>query len=334
MEKPKVLVLGTGGTVSQRMGKDGVFRPADKPYIQKVPDLGELAEVIFEQLANIDSTNMTTEQRVQIAQRIFASHSKYDGFVVIHGTDTMADSASALSFMLQDLGKPIVFTGAQKSIHVPDSDAPHNIYRSVRAATSDIGEVCVCFGEYILRGNRAVKMHESRFNAFESPKVEPIGENGIELTLKKDRIQRYNGDPRLFTGFDTNVEIYHQGSGTSTKLFEQAIEDEDIHGIVVMGYGAGNVQSRLFSGIQKATEMGKPVLVVTSCILGATKMAIYEVGSEPLKAGAIPAGDMTLESSLQKMMYALGRSKECKGREKVGEVRRIIQKNYCREITE
>ena len=334
MKKPKVLVLGTGGTVSQKRGRDGVFRPADEPYIKKVRHLGKYAEVTFEQVANIDSTNMTTEQRARVATLIFQSYQDYDGFVVIHGTDTMADSAAALSLMLQDLGKPIVLTGAQISIFEPDTDAEHNIYRSVRAATSDVGEVCICFGEYLLRGNRSVKIHESGFNAFESPKIGPIGENGIELILKEHRIKRFNGDPRLFTEFDTHVEVYHQGSGTSTSIFERAVMDQEVHGMVIVGYGAGNVQSRLVPGIKKATELGKPAVVVTGCLVGAADMNVCEVGSEPIKAGAIPGGDMTLETSLQKLMYSLGRAREYEGKKKIEVVKSLLHRNYCGEISD
>lgn len=335
MVKPKVLLLHTGGTLSQKRGADGIFRPSPEDYLDKIDAVRDLADIKFERTANIDSTNMETSQRATLAERIHANHRLYDGFVVVHGTDTMADTAAALNYMVQNLGKPIVLTGAQKSIFEPGSDAPSNVYHAVKAATSDLGEVVIAFGDRVIRGNRAIKINEQGLNAFASPRVQPVAEIGIDLIPADHRIARYNGDPVLFTDFDTNVESYQQSSGTNTKIFEKYSRDKGIHGIIIGGYGAGNVQDRLIPHIQAATRLGKPVLVVTNCQLGAADMNIYEVGSAPLKAGAISAGDMHMESAVQKLMYALGRANKegYRGHDKLNFVKSLIHRDYARDIS-
>ena len=335
MTKLKVLMLQTGGTVGQKRDADGVFRPADEDYIDRVPAIRELADITVERTANIDSTNMDTSQRATLAQKIHQNSRMYDGFVIVHGTDTMADTAAALNYMIQNLGKPIILTGSQKSIFEPGTDAPNNLYYSVKAATTDLGEVVIAFGDKIIRGNRAIKISEQGLNAFSSPRVSPVAEVGIDIILADHRIKRYNGDPVLFTDFDTQIELYQQSSGTNTGIFENYVKDEGINGIVLGAYGAGNVQDRLVPHIEKATELGKPVLVVTNCQLGAADMNVYAVGSAPLKAGAISAGDMTMEAGIQKLMYAIGRAnKECLvGKDKIDFVKDLIHRPYAGDIT-
>jgi len=310
VDKPKVLMIHTGGTVSQKKGADGIYRPSDDPYEDRIPGLEDLAEVDFQRTGNIDSTNMDTSQRQMLAQLIYDNDLKYDGFVIVHGTDTMVDTAAALNYMIQTLGKPVVLTGSQKSIFEDVSDAPNNLHYAVKAATMDLGEIVISFGDKVVRGNRAFKESEQGINAFSSPRVEPVAEIGIDLMLNDHRISRYNGEVRLFTGFDTNIETYHQSSGTSTRIFEKYIGDEEVHGVVISAFGAGNVQDRLIPYIEEAEEEGMPVLVVTNCLLGAADMGIYAVGSAPLEAGAMSAGDMTMESAIQKLMYATGIANE------------------------
>lgn len=335
MSKPKVLLIHTGGTLSQERGGDGVFRPSEKNYLDLVERINDIADITFEKTANIDSSNMETKHRAMLAQKVYDNHLRYSGFVIVHGTDTMVDSAAAINYMLQGLGKPIVFTGSQKSIFEPGSDAQNNLYYAVKAATLDLGEVVIAFGDRIVRGNRSLKISEQGLNAFDSPRVSPVGEIGIDIILADHRISKYNGDPVVFTDFDTNIELYQQSSGTNTTIFKKYVDDKDIHGIVVGAYGAGNVQERLVPYIKEATQKGKPVLVVTSCILGAADMGIYETGAEPLKAGAISAGDLTTEAAIQKLMYAVGRANKSnyEEKEKLDFVQTLIQRDYAKDMT-
>ena len=247
----------------------------------------------------------------------------------------MADSAAALTYMIQGLDKPIVLTGAQKSIFGPGSDAPNNLFYAVKAATMDLGEVVIAFGDRIVRGSRAIKVNEQGHNAFDSPRIQPVAEIGLDIFLADHRIRRGNGDPRLFTGFDTGVETYHQSSGTDTRLFEGYINNKEVHGIVIGGYGAGSVQDKLISHIAKATKKSKPVLVVTNCLLGAADMNVYEVGVRPLEAGAISARDMTMEAAVQKLMFALGRAAHegYHGADKLNFVKTLIHRPYGVDIS-
>ncbi|MFA6072571.1 MAG: asparaginase [Candidatus Woesearchaeota archaeon] len=331
----KILLIQTGGTISQEKGPNGAFRPSEKNILEFVPSIYELATIETIKTANIDSTNMETSDRAMLANTIYKNHLKYDGFVITHGTDTMADTAAALNYMLQNLGKPIVLTGSQKSIFVPASDAQNNLYNAITTATMDIGEIVIAFGDKIVRGNRADKINERGLNAFDSPRIPPVGEIGIDILLKSHRIKRSNGDPILFTNFDTDIEFYQQASGTSTRIFEGYVKNNKIHGIVIGGYGAGNVQTRLIPYIKDATKKGKPVIVVTKSQLGAAEMGRYDVGSDALIAGAIPAGDLTTEAATQKLMYALGRANKDKyqGIERLEFIKTLIHRPYAKDMT-
>ncbi len=312
MAKPKILLLQAGGTIGQKKGSDGVYRPSDDDYLHKIPEIHDLADITIKKIVNIDSTNMETSHRVAIARAIYENNSKYDGFVVVHGTDTMVDSAAAFNYMIQDLGKPIVLTGAQKSIYEPGSDGPNNLYYAIKAATLDLGEIVIAFGDRIVRGNRAIKVSEHGLNAFDSPRMQPVGEIGIDIMLAEHRIRRHEGKPSLFIDFDTNIAFCQQSSGTAHDALGEMVAHPNVHGIVLGAYGAGNVQDRLLADLKNATKRGKPVLVATNCQLGAADMGLYSVGSAPLKAGAISAGDMTMECCVQKLMYALGKLRKNK----------------------
>lgn len=335
LPKKRIFMLQTGGTLGQEKDAQGIFRPSEKDYLTEVPRIHDLADIIVKRTVNIDSTNMDTENRAMLAEEIYANHLKYDGFVIVHGTDTMVDTAAALNYMIQNLGKPIILTGSQKSIFEAGSDAQNNLLYAVKAATMDIGEIGIAFGDKIVRGNRSIKMSEQGLNAFDSPRVQPIGEIGIDILLADHRVSKYNGDPVLFTDFDTYIESYQQASGSNARMFEKYTIDDEVHGIVLGAYGAGNVQDRLVPHIKAATEKGKPVLVVTNCQLGAADMGIYAVGSAPLEAGAISAGDMTVETATQKLMYALGRaSKEnYEGAERMKFIASLIHREYARDMT-
>lgn len=340
--KPRVLVIQTGGTIGQeKVGivyddkKLEVYRPSERDPLEFVKGIYDLADIDSLRPANIDSTNMDTSHRANIGKIIYNNRSKYDGFVITHGTDTMADTAAALNYMIQDLGKPVVLTGSQKPVFEPGNDAENNVFYAIQASTMDLGEVVIAFGNKIVRGNRAIKVSEQGWNAFDSPRVGPVGEIGINIILADHRIGRYEGKASLFTAFDTFIEFYQQSSGTNTGIFEEYVDNPKVHGIVLGGYGAGNVQDRFIPHVRKATKKGKPVIVATNCLLGSADMSIYEVGSAALEAGAISAGDLTQETAVQKLLFAVGRSNKEKlgGGERLEFVRNIIHQPYAGDIT-
>jgi len=352
MAKSKVLVIKTGGTLAQKPNVHGILEPSPDDYIRKVEGLEDIADIEVWDLGNIDSTNMETnlkltdpiqaqniKDRSNVARVIYDNAFKYDGFVVVHGTDTMAESAAALTYMLHDLKKPIVLTGSQRSVWVPRSDGQNNLYTAVQAATKDYGETVIAFGNYVLRGTRARKVDEEGYDAFLTPGVEPLGKltalsEGIRTA--DHRVRRGDFDPRIFTDFDTRVFHYaHLSGATVDDVLMDIAESDKINGFLMSGFGAGNVPDRLIPFIRMAKDNGKPVFVYTSCDTGAADMGIYSVGAAPLEAGAFPAGDMTLEALGQKLMYALGRvtSEKLEGQEKLRFVESIIRTSYNSDIT-
>jgi len=222
--KSKVLLIKTGGTIAQKPDAEGIMRPSEEEYIDRIVGLDDLADISIMDLGNIDSTNMETnlkltdptaaeknKDRSNIARVIYDNCFKYDGFVVAHGTDTMAESAAALTYMLPDLRKPIVLTGSQRSIWLPRSDGQNNLYTAVQAATKDFGEVLISFGNYLVRGTRARKIDEEGYDAFDSPGVQPLGtltSLSESIRLKDHRVKRGDFDPRIFTDFETRIFHY------------------------------------------------------------------------------------------------------------------------------
>lgn len=345
MEKPKVLLIKTGGTISQRRNNEGIYEPCADEYLNKIEGLNNLAELTILDMGVIDSTNMETsstsihaKNRAEIARVIYKSAFTYDGFVVVHGTDTMCETAVAFTYMLPDFRRPIVLTGAQRSIWEPNSDGRNNVYTAVQAATKDFGEVVIAFGNYILRGTRALKVDEEGYDAFDTPDHAPLGkitslEEGIRLA--EHRVRRGDFEPRIFTDFKTNVFNYaHISGATVDHALMKLAEDETLDGFLMAGFGAGNIPERLLPFIKKARELEKPVYVYTQCDVGAADMGIYSVGAASLKAGAQPAGDMTLEALGQKLMYVLGRAaSEClKDEERMQFIDTIIRKSYNNDI--
>ena len=335
MTKPKVLMIQTGGTIGQERGLDGVLRPSPRDYLDRVPGIHDIADITVIRPANIDSTNMLTEQRIDLAQRLFDAHSQYDGFVVVHGTDTMVDTAAALTYMLQEFGKPIILTGSQISIFEPNSDGVDNLKCAVEAATMDIGEVAIAFGSKLVRGVQSLKMSVEEFNTFDSPRVAPIGCIDGMVFLNSHVIPRGHRSPVLFTGVNTGIAHYSQPSGVSASVFGAYVNSDEIHGLIISGFGAGNIQDQLIPYIKNATERGKPVVVVTKCISGEVDMGIYEVGSAALNAGAVAAGDLTLEAATQKMMFALGKADAAHltGADRLAFVAGIIQQAYGNDVS-
>ncbi len=305
----KVLIIDTGGTISQKPDKDGALKPSLTEYIDQVPRIEDLADLSFCRMERIDSTDMTTEYRAAIATEIYKRNHEFDGFVVLHGTDTMADTACALTYMIQNLGKPIVITGAQLPIFSPGPDGINNLYYSVEAATKNIGETVICFGDRIIRGTRAVKENTHGFNAFNSPRLTPLGELGVTLRLLEHRIKRHKGNPVLFTDFDTDIIYLYQTSGSTVNVMNHLL-DANLSGMVIGGFGTGNIQSRLIDTMTEFSQSGIPLVIVSVCHKGSTMINQYSVGQAASNAGAIEAKDLTHQAAIQKLMYASGKVKK------------------------
>jgi len=329
--RPHVLLITTGGTIT--MVHDSATNslvPAESSdeLIKYVPEVKKVADITKIDLFNIDSTNVQLDHWQKIARLIYDNYSKYEAFVITHGTDTLAYTASALSFMLQNLKKPVILTGSQMPLGEIGSDARNNFINSFIAATKDLNEVAILFGEHIIRGSRAKKISAFHLNAFQSVNEKPIGEVGLSIKLFEHRLRASRKKLKLTAEFNKNVFLLKLFPSISPRIFDKIIE-MGYEGIVIEGFGAGNIptnQNTILPGIERAASKNIPIVIGTQCLLGEVDLSLYEVGVKAARFGAIPAFDMTLEATLCKLMYALGQTRELK------EVKRIMKTNICGEM--
>lgn len=330
--KPKILLVTTGGTITMLKSANGALQPCEdaNKLIQAIPELSQLAEIEILPILNIDSSNFTPSVWLEIAKSIFKNIKDFDGFVVAHGTDTMCYTASALSFMLQELNKPVVITGAQVPLEEIGSDGRSNLINAVRVAISNLAEVAVVFGSQIIRGTRAKKMSAFDMQAFVSVNDEPLGKIGLSIKYDASAKVRNKKKPLLQAFLNPNVAMIPVYPGLKPEVIEYLAKTHD--GIIIEGYGAGNLPTadriNLIPSIKIATENNVPVVVCTQCFLGSTEMELYQVGRAALEAGAIPAMDMTPEAAMVKLMWILGQTKD------VSTIESMMLKNFSGELHE
>lgn len=354
VEKPRICLIYTGGTIGMKM-VDGVLQPPNSPddFLRVAPELDEIVDFEFVTLKNNDgtplnkdSTDMIPDDWVAMAKAVYSRRNKeFDGFVIAHGTDTMHFSASALAFSFgPNLNFPVVFTGAQAIPMVAHGDARVNLVRACEVAGEDLAEVVICFDEYVFRGCRCQKKDEKRFDAFESPGYFPIGHitPSIELTPLAKKKDKRRGPINFLPYFEEGVFVVSLIPGLEPDLIEPIIEQDKCKGLILQSFGAGNVpQWKEFSFlplIEKATKMGKPV-VISSQFPGHSALdTSYVGGVKAHEAGGIPAGNMTSAAAVVKLRWALARVRKSieegatELQDKVGEVRKIMQGPYVREM--
>ena len=336
---PNVRVLGTGGTIASRIDyKTGAVHPAftAEELAKAVPEIFEIANITPELIMNILSEDMRPEYWRRIAEEVArALNEGEDGVVIAHGTDTMGYTAAALSFMLQNLTKPVILVGAQRSSDRPSSDAAMNLTCAVKMATSDAAEVMVVMhGEtsdtYCLahRGTKVRKMHTSRRDAFRSINDIPIAKiwkDRIEF-LRNDYRKRSEGEVRVDGRMEEKVAILKVYPGISGELLDFLVEG-GYKGVVIEGTGLGHVPQKFIPHVQRAVEEGVSVCVTSQCLYGRVNLNVYSNGRKLLKAGAIPCEDMLPETAYVKLMWVLGHTDDQE------EVRRMMLTNYAGEIT-
>ena len=322
-EKSALLLIYTGGTIG--MKEDPVVQ-ALKPFnfsqiLEEVPELGKFAYRIdtytFDPL--IDSSDIEPSLWISLADLIEEKYDEYDGFVILHGTDTMAYSASALSFMIEGLTKPVIFTGSQLPIGTPRTDGKENLISSVEiAAAKDadghavVPEVCIYFDNVLMRGNRASKINSDNFRAFRSPNCPPLAEAGIHIRYNDSLIIRpkqWNARPTFHKSLDTRVSILKMHPGITPQIVKAILCENDTRAVIIETYGAGNAPSKdwFISIVREAALMGKILLNITQCMAGSVNMDIYATGKCLKEAGVINGYDSTTESALGKLFHLLGK---------------------------
>ncbi|MDO9152490.1 MAG: asparaginase [Paludibacter sp.] len=342
MEKESaVLLIFTGGTIS--MSEDpatGALRPIDFEKVQEyLPELKQtgirIKSIPF--IPFIDSSDVQPENWKQIAYIIRKNYDNYDGFVVLHGTDTMAYTASALSFMLENLSKPVIFTGAQLPIGMMRSDAKENLLTSVEIATAKengkaiVPEVCIFFEDTLFRGNRTTKKNAEHFNAFNSYNYPPLAKAGVHIKYFRSYIHYPEQGAQLYvrTEVNPNIAILKLFPGITEQTVNAILNIKDLKAVVLESFGAGNAPRRIwfFNALKNATNRGIIIVNKTQCSTGSVEMGRYETSINLVNAGLISAYDCTTEAIVTKLMYLLGEN------ESVDIIKHKLSISLCGEMT-
>ncbi len=337
----KVLVIYTGGTIGMiKDASSGILAPFDFGQLQiQIPEISQLStkvdSISFEK--PIDSSNMGLEHWSQLAEIIRDNYEDYDGFVILHGSDTMAYTASALSFILYNLAKPVVLTGSQLPIGVVRTDGKENFITSIEIASEYqngkpmVPEVCIYFENQLYRGNRTYKFNAEHFEAFRSPNYPTLAEAGVHIKYNRESIRTPEEKPfEIDTRMNNHVVVLSLFPGISEYIIDAAMNIQSNKLLIVRTYGSGNAMTHpwFLRSLENAIDGGLMVANVSQCQGGGVLQGRYETSSQLERMGVVSGGDMQIEAALTKAMHLLG--KGLSG----GEFAQQFTKNLRGELTD
>ena len=327
--KKKILLLTTGGTIASLPGGDGLEPHRSQVMERELNQLRTYYDITVDDVMCLDSSNIRPEEWQLIACRIFEERRGYDGIVVSHGTDTMAYTASAVTFMLPNIDLPVVFTGSQLPLADMLSDGPDNLRTAFAMAASGCPGVFLAFDRKVMLGCRAVKVRASGFSAFESVNARyaaQVSNRGLVVDLRG--LPESLGEPAFRPEISQSVFLLKLTPGLNPAIFEM-LAAMGYRGIVIEAFGLGgvNVLHRGLRGIRRAVEDGVSVVVTTQCLYDSANLEVYQVGSKLLELGVIQGRDMTSEAAMTKLMWAIGQGMNPE------EIADLFQKNLAGEVS-
>ena len=327
--RKKILLLTTGGTIASLPGGEGLEPQRSEVMERELEQLRTYYEISVRDVMCLDSSNIRPEEWQTIAGAIYENRSGYDGIVVSHGTDTMAYTASAVTFMLPNIDLPVVFTGSQLPLADMLSDGPENLRTAFAMAAAGHPGVFLAFDRKVMRGCRAVKVRASGFSAFESINARYAARvTNRGLVVDPEMLPRITGPARFCPNLSKNVFLLKLTPGLNPAVFDM-LAAMGYRGIVIEAFGLGGVTvlHKGLRGIHRCLEDGISVVVTTQCLYDSANLQVYQVGNKLLELGVIQGRDMTSEAAMTKLMWAIGQGME------QPEIAELFQKSLAGEIT-